>query len=74
MLRSRSGWVRVLQLYALDEDAADPMGRHIEDLLLDARVHARSRFRSLADPRRFAHYAVHNSEDAPLLELSLIHI
>jgi hypothetical protein len=69
MLRSRSGWVRVLQLYALDEDAADPMGTHIEDLLLDARVHARSRFRSLADPRRFAHYAVHNSEDAPGLPL-----
>jgi hypothetical protein len=69
MLRSRSGWVRVLQLYAIDEDAADPAAAHIEDLLLDVRVHARSRFRSLVDPRRFAHYAVHNSEGAPCIPL-----
>jgi hypothetical protein len=70
MLRSRSVWVRVLQLYAVDDDGGpDPVLGHIEDSLLDVRVHARSRFRSLADPSRFAHYSVHNGEGAPGLPL-----
>lgn len=70
MLRSRSAWVRVLQLYELDDDGPDPVVGHIEDLLLDVRIHARSRFRSLAHPSRFAHYSVHNAEGAPGLPLS----
>jgi hypothetical protein len=65
MLRSRSGWVRVLHFYELDEDDPDPVVGHLEDLLLDVRVHARSRFRSLAHPARFAHYSVHTAEGPP---------
>jgi hypothetical protein len=64
MLRSRSAWVRVLQLYTVDDDGPDPIGDHVDDGLLDVRVHARSRFRSLTDPSRFAIYSVHNAEGA----------
>ena len=70
MLRSRSVWVRVLQLYAVDDDGPDPVVDQIEDSLLDVRIHARSRFRSVADPSRFALYSVHNAEGAPGLPLS----
>jgi hypothetical protein len=69
MLRSRSTWVRVLQLSVLEDDASDD-GVHVEDTLLDVRVHARSRFRSLRDASRVASYSVHNSEGAPGLPLS----
>ena len=62
MVRSRSVWARVLQLYEIDEEGSDPALVSIEDSLLDARVHARSRFRSVADPSRFALYSVHNTE------------
>jgi hypothetical protein len=51
----------MLHLYELDDDRADPMGS-IEDSMLDLGVHARSRFRSLADHSRFARYSVHNTE------------
>jgi hypothetical protein len=68
MRRSRSTWVRVLQLSELDDDAGPGAGR-LEDLLLDVRVHARSRFRSLARPARFALYSVHTAEGAPGLPL-----
>ena len=69
MLRSRSIWVRVLQLYDVDDDAPDPVVGQLEDAL-DVRIHARSRFRSLARSSRFAFYSVHNAEGAPGLPLS----
>jgi len=62
MARARSVWARVLQLYAIDEEGSDPPLVSIEDSLLDARVHARSRFRNVADHCRFALYSVHNGE------------
>jgi hypothetical protein len=69
MLRARSVWVRVLQLYEV-EDGADPVVGRIEDSLLDVRVHARSRFRSVTDASRCALYSVHNADGAPGLPLS----
>ena len=70
MLRSRSIWVRVLQLYDVDDAAADPVVGPLDDALLDVRIHARSRFRSLACSSRFASYSVHNAEGTPGLPLS----
>jgi len=70
MRRSRSAWVRVLQIYELDDEGPDPLVGRLEDLLLDVRVHARSRFRSLARPACYAHYSVHSAEDAAGLPLS----
>ena len=70
MLRSRSSWLRVLRLYD-DADglaAATAADEHLS--WLDARVHARSRFRSVGDPARFALYSVHNADSAPLLALA----
>ena len=52
----------MLQLYELDDDAPDPAIATLEDSLFDVRVHARSRFRSVVDPSRFALYSVHNAE------------
>jgi hypothetical protein len=71
MLRSRSSWLRVLRLYDA-EDAPVPAPPEVDEQLslLDARVHARSRFRSLDDPGRFALYSVHNGESVPLLALA----
>lgn len=69
MLRSRSAWVRVLQIYELDDEGPDPLIGRLEDLLLDVRVHARSRFRSLDRPAWYAHYSVHSAEDAGGLPL-----
>lgn len=66
MLRSRSTWARVLLLSEPDDDAG-PVGGHLEDLLRDARVHARSHFRSLARPTRLARYSVHTDEGGPRL-------
>jgi hypothetical protein len=60
----------VLQLYELDDEGADPLVGRLEDLLLDVRVHARSRFRSLARPTWYASYSVHSAEAAPGLPLS----
>jgi hypothetical protein len=62
MRRSRSGWVRVLQLYDLEDDGADHALPSGDDALLDLGVHARSRFRSLVDPSRFARYSVHDTD------------
>jgi hypothetical protein len=71
MFCSRSSWLRVLRLYDLTDDALAPAAAADEQLsLLDARVHARSRFRSVGDPGRFALYSVHNGESAPLLALA----
>ena len=70
MLRSRSIWVRVLRLYAVEAEAPEAGADHLdEDALLDVRVHARSRFRSLARAGRFASYSVHDAEGAPGLPL-----
>jgi len=71
MLRSRSSWLRVLRLY----DAAGSLGPAAASVdeqltLLDARVHARSRFQSVEDPGRFALYSVHNGDTTPLLALA----
>jgi hypothetical protein len=62
----------VLRLYDVAEDGLTSAlaGADEEASLLDARVHARSRFRSLGDPARFALYSVHNGESAPLLALA----
>ena len=62
MVRSRSVWARVLHLYAIDEEGSEPPLVSIDDSLLDARVHARSRFRNVVDHSRFALYSVHHSE------------
>jgi hypothetical protein len=62
MLRARAGWVRLLHLYDLDDDAADPTAVLPEDTTLDLGILARSRFRSLLDRTRFARYAVHNAD------------
>jgi hypothetical protein len=59
MLRSRSAWLRVLRLYRLDGEA--PPADLLDDPLLDARVHACSRFQSLQDPARRALYSVHDA-------------
>jgi hypothetical protein len=62
-------WVRVLQLYEAEAETPDPVAGHLEDALLDVRIHARSRFRSLACASRFACYSVHDAEGAPGLPL-----
>lgn len=65
MRRARSAWVRTLQLFELGDDATDPAAASPADSLLDGPVHARSRFRSIADHSRFAVYSVHNADDVP---------
>jgi hypothetical protein len=67
MLRSRSSWLRVLRLY--DVDDARPLALLLEDVLLDTRVHACSRFQSVDDPGRHAVYSVHDADGATLLPL-----
>jgi len=58
---STSTWLRSLRLYhALGEDASAIDGDGAEDIL-DVHVHARSRFRSLAEPSRFAVYSVQDA-------------
>jgi len=71
MFRSRSSWLRVLRLYEIT-DSFTPAAAAVDEQLslLDARVHARSRFRSVGDPGRFALYSVHNGDSAPLLALA----
>jgi hypothetical protein len=71
MFRSRSSWLRVLRLYDIS-DGLTPAAVAVDEQLslLDARVHARSRFRSVGDPGRFALYSVHNGDSAPLLALA----
>jgi hypothetical protein len=64
MRRSRSTWIRVLTLSGPGGDAG-PVSEPLEDLLLDGRIHASSRFRSLARPDRFAQYSVHTGQGAP---------
>jgi hypothetical protein len=61
MFRSRSAWVRNLQLYEVGDDGADPATVSLVEALLDGPVHARSRFRSITDDSRFAVYSVHDA-------------
>ena len=71
MFRSRSAWLRVLRLYEATDSLAPAAAPQDDSLaLLDARIHARSRFRSVGDPGRFALYSVHNGDSAPLLALA----
>jgi hypothetical protein len=60
----------VLRLYDETDSYAPaaPADEHLA--LIDARVHARSRFRSVGDPGRFALYSVHNGDTVPLLALA----
>jgi hypothetical protein len=69
MFRSRSSWLRVLRLYDVSDDGAGPAMATVDEQLslLDAGVHARSRFRSLGQPARFARYSVHTDSLPPLL-------
>jgi hypothetical protein len=55
----------MLRLYDDETPAGDPLD---SDPLLDSRVHACSRFRSVVDPARCALYSVHDA-DAALLPL-----
>jgi len=70
MFRSRSSWLRVLRLYEASEDGPGALLTTLEEQssLLDAGVHARSRFRRVGDPGRFALYSVH-TEGLPRLAL-----
>lgn len=52
--------MRGLRLYPTLAARAQGVGADSGDDLMDARVHARSRFRSLGDPSRFALYTVHD--------------
>jgi hypothetical protein len=60
MLRTRPIWMRGLRLYSAVAGSGE--GADAVDDLFDARVHARSRFRSQDDPRRFAIYTVHDRQ------------
>jgi hypothetical protein len=54
--------MRGLRLYCAPAPAGLPGEPERAEDLFDARVHARSRFRSAADPTRFAVYTVHDAE------------
>lgn len=69
MFRPRSAWLRVLRLYEIDHDAPELGVALAEESLLDARVHARSRFRSVDDAMRFALYSVHNADGTAIIPL-----
>src|SRR5437660_9869153 len=59
MYRSRATWLRVLRLYDISDDTLTPAAVLDEQSsLFDAGVRARSRFRSVVDPERFALYSV----------------
>jgi hypothetical protein len=62
MARVRAGWVRVLQLYDVGDEASDPAVASLLESLVETRVHARSRFRAVADPSRVARYSVHHAD------------
>jgi len=67
MFRSRATWLRVLRLYDVSDDTLTPAAVLDEQSsLFDAGVHARSRFRSVVDPGRFALYSVHTDSLPPL--------
>jgi hypothetical protein len=61
MLTLRPTRIRGLSFYrASGSPATDPVADELEEL-----VHARSRFRSVSDPERFAVYAVHDAGATP---------
>jgi len=62
MLRTRPVWMRGLRLFRAMAPAGPVEGFDGGDDLFDARVHARSRFRSQDDPKRLAIYTVHDAE------------
>src|SRR5438128_1873450 len=62
MLRTRPVWMRGLRLYRSMASAGPLDGIAVADDLFDARVHARSRFRSEDDLTRFAVYTVHDAK------------
>jgi hypothetical protein len=62
MSRSRPAWVRVLRFYEVGDEGA---GFRPVDALLEGQVHARSRYRSVADDSRLAVYSVYNAADVP---------
>ena len=62
MLRTRPVWMRGLRVYRAMASETLMSTSECADELLDARVHARSRFRSQEDPSRFAIYTVHDAE------------
>ena len=62
---TRTPWIRGLRLYrTLGDDASTAPFDDVTDAMLEARVHARSRFRSVNHPERFALYSVHERGDA----------
>ena len=63
VLRNRPTWMRGLRLYEGPPEAVGPLTLSDElDWLGDERVHARSRFRSLESPDRYALYSMHDIE------------
>src|SRR5947208_5939850 len=62
MLRTRPVWMRGLRTFRAMASASPVNALDGADDLFDARVHARSRFRSQDDPTRFAVYTVHDAE------------
>ena len=62
MLRTRPVWMRGLRLYHALSSVNSLAPQEGGDELFDARIHARSRFRSQDDPARFAIYTVHDAE------------
>ncbi len=69
MLRQRPAWSRGLRLY--ERDTEPPDGAHAGGQFNGAGVHARSRFRSLADPDRFALYSVRDDVPGALVSAPL---
>jgi hypothetical protein len=55
----RTPWIRGLRLYRTIGDEPSPACDDTTDSTLDRHVHARSRFRSVNHPDRFALYSVH---------------
>ncbi|PYO51529.1 MAG: hypothetical protein DMD84_12610, partial [Candidatus Rokuibacteriota bacterium] len=62
MLRTRPVWMRGLRIFRAMASASPVNALDGADDLFDARVHARSRFRSEEDAARFAVYTVHDAE------------
>jgi hypothetical protein len=63
VIRNRPTWIRGLRLFEGSLEAVAPLTLTAElDGLGDERVHARSRFRSLDSPDRYALYSMHDTE------------
>lgn len=61
MLRTRPVWMRGLRLSQPSRPGQRDFTESADELL-DPRVHARSRFQSVAEPGRYAVYTVHDTE------------